>query len=253
MSAQATLERPSIVGSMRRIAVNSLGLGMILVLAGACTSGPESTIEAPLEQNESGGVTGGEIIVSGDLSAGAAADDADGSSSPPSTIEPTAGTVAESPPTTTRSTSTTTRPTSQTTRPTASTVSGSNSGGSSTVTTEAEVVGDGPVLTNPVGIDNSGESPGIGTGLRPVFFALEATTTVTCADATPGTVRLRWEVIGAESVDVSVRVIGNIRSADEPPSGTIDLPLDCTAGSQYFVIAENPDGETIRSVSVGAS
>ncbi len=230
---------------MRRFAVKTLSLGMVLVLAGACTSGPESTIDAPGGQNESDGVTGGEIIVSGDLTAGTAAGDDDTSSGP----------VTESAPTTARSTSTTVRPTTQTTpqttRAPASTVArGNGSGGSTTTTTEAEVIGDGPVLTNSVGIDNSGESPGVGTGLRPVFFALEATTTVRCADADPGTVRIRWEVIGTESVDVSVGFVGNVRRPDEPPSGTADLPLDCATGSQYFVIAENPDGETIRSVSV---
>ena len=60
---------------MRRFAVNTLGLGMVLVLVGACTSGPESTIDVPPGQTDSDDVTGGEIIVSGDLDAGTAAAD----------------------------------------------------------------------------------------------------------------------------------------------------------------------------------
>jgi hypothetical protein len=210
---------------MRRFVLNTLGLGMILVLAGACTSGPESTIDAPPGLNGSDDVSGGEIIVSGDLAADTAAPDPGDAD----TIAP-ATTVA---PQATAEPSTSAAPTRSPAETTPSE--------SATVTTEAEPVGDGPVLTSPVGNDDSGESPGIGNGLRPAFFALEATT-----------VNLRWEVIGAESVDVSVGAIGDIRSPDEPPAGTIELPLDCTAGSQYFVIAENPDGETIRSVTVGA-
>jgi hypothetical protein len=221
---------------MRRFVLNTLGLGMILVLAGACTSGSESTIDAPPGLNGSDDVSGGEIIVSGDLAAGTAAPDPGDAD----TIAP-ATTVA---PQATVEPSTSAAPTRSPAETTPSE--------SATVTTEAEPVGDGPVLTSPVGNDDSGESPGIGNGLRPAFFALEATTVVECADANPGTVNLRWEVIGAESVDVSVGAIGDIRSPDEPPAGTIELPLDCTAGSQYFVIAENPDGETIRSVTVGA-
>lgn len=226
---------------MRRFAVNTLGLGMVLVLVGACTSGPESTIDVPPGQTDSDDVTGGEIIVSGDLDAGTAAADpgaGETAGAPATTSAPPATTTSSAAP----STSAAPTPLPAVTTPSETT----------TATTEAEIVGDGPVLTSPIGNDNSGESPGIGNGLRPVFFALEATTVVECADADPGTVSLRWEVIGAESVDVSVGAIGDIRSPDEPPAGTINLPLDCTAGSQYFVIAENPDGETIRSVTVGA-
>lgn len=209
---------------------------MILVLAGACTSGAESTIDAPPGLNGSDDVSGGEIIVSGDLTAGTTAPD-------PGDADTAAPTTTVAPPAT-AAPSTSAAPTQS---PAATTPSETT-----TVTTEAEPVGDGPVLTSPVGNDDSGESPGIGNGLRPVFFALVATTVVECADADPGTVSLRWEVIGAESVDVSVGAIGDIRSPDEPPAGTIELPLDCATGSQYFVIAENPDGETIRSVTVGA-
>ena len=226
---------------MRRLVVNALGLGMILVLAGACTGGSESAIETTTGQG--GGVTGGEIIVSGDLTAGSSADSSTDAAT--ATVDATVTTTAAA--TTIRPATTRPASTPPTTRPPRS-----DSGGSSTATTDAAVIGDGPVLNNPVGDDDFGESPGIGNGLVPVFFVLEATTKVGCGTANPGSVTLRWEVIGAESVDISIGFVGDIRHPDEMPAGTIDLPLDCATGSQYFVIAENPDGETIRSVTVSA-
>ncbi len=234
---------------MRRLFVRTLSLGIVLALASACAGDPEATIGTTSVDD----VTGGEIIVSGDLTAGSPSDGGGDESTDAAAStgeESTDGTTA--PPTTV--TTTTTRATTPPTTRAPSTTSSANnsSGGASTATTEAPVIGDGPVLTVPVGIDDSGESPGVGTGLKPVFFALEATTKVACNIASPGTVSLRWEVIGVETVDIAVKTTGNIRSADQPPAGTIDLSLDCTNGSQYFVVAENPDGKTTRSVSVSA-
>lgn len=235
--------------TMRRFVVNSFGIGMVLVLTGACATSPESAIDAPAGQDGADGVTGGEIIVSGDLAA-----DEGGPQPNPTTASsdptlPSSSTTVR--PTVTTSNMPSTRPPSPTTtRPPADDSNGS--AGSPTATSEARVIGDGPVMTDPMRNGNSGESPGADNGLRPVFFALEATTTVKCADTDPGSVRLRWEVIGAETVDISIGFVGDIRQADQPPAGTIDLPLDCQTGSQYFVVAENPDGETVRSVTVGA-
>jgi hypothetical protein len=107
------------------------------------------------------------------------------------------------------------------------------------------------VLTSP---DDNGasETPGIGGELAPAFFALEATTSVACAVANPGTVELRWEVIGSEAVDIAIGSATKIFRLAQPPAGTLDVPLDCADGSTYFVVARNADGSTTRSVNLAA-
>jgi len=227
---------------MPRTAVTSIVLATSLALLAGCTSEPSGTVDTSV-----GDVSGGEVI---DPPATAASPT---STQPPATTAQAApATLATVPPAPdtvadtvadTLATTTTVATTTTTIAVTSTTIAD--------VPDDDDAVGDGPVLTNPIGDGDAGESPGTQTGLTPVFFALVATTEVDCATADPGTVRLRWEVIGAEAVDVSVDFIGNIYSPDESPAGTIDLPLDCVSGSEYFVIAENPDGETIRSVSVG--
>jgi len=228
---------------MRHPVIHRVLLGVTVVLLAACTSDPRDATETP-----SGDVSGGAIDEAGDLSADTIA------ATPPT--EAPVQTFSTSPPLEVATTATadsvaatTSTITSDTTTTVGPTTTAAVDVTTTSATADSEVVGDGPVLT--VGIDDdSGESPGVQTGITPVFFALEATTEVDCTTADPGTVRLRWEVIGAETVDVSVAFVGNIFSPDESPAGTIDLPLDCSTGSEYFVIAENPDGETIRSVSV---
>ncbi len=211
---------------MRRPVSRTLGIALSLGVLAACTSSPADTIEPP---NSSGG----EIIISGDLN-----DDVPAATTG-STVEPPApassSTVAaETTAATSGSANTTPRP-ATTARPT---------------TTEAEVVGDGPVLTSPG--DSTSESPGIGGGLVPAFFALEATPTIDCSTANPATVQLRWEVIGSEAVDIAIGSTTGIFRLAQPPAGTLDVPLDCADGSTYFVVASNAEGSTTRSISLAA-
>ncbi len=110
------------------------------------------------------------------------------------------------------------------------------------------MVGDGPVLTTPGEGDGAAEAPGV--GIVPIFFAIEATTTTACGGGGAGTVSLRWEVAGAETVDVAIGAADKIFRLGQPPAGTLDVPLDCAQGSRYFVVATNPEGTTTRSVTV---
>jgi hypothetical protein len=218
---------------MRRSLPRALGIALSIGALAACTSSPADTIEPP---TGSDAVTGGDIIVGGDLN-----DDvsrtADSTIAPPT---PASSSTSE-PIATTRATSVATTPPPVTRPPT--TVRPS--------TTEAEVVGDGPVLTAP-GNDGTSETPPAGGGLMPVFFAIEATPTIGCASSNPGTARLRWEVIGSEAVDIAIGSATSVFRLAQPPAGTLDVPLDCTTGSKYFVIASNDDGSTTRSVSLAA-
>ncbi len=220
---------------MRGPAFGILGIALSVSALAACTSTPEDTIEPP---NSAGGeITGGEIIVGGDLNDDAPIETTSLTVEPPapatsSTTEPAASTVAPNP-ATTRATTPATTP-AITAQPT---------------TTEAEVVGDGPVLTSP-GTDGTSEAPGV--GLVPAFFALEATPTVDCTAANPGTVQLRWEVIGSETVDIAIGTATQIFRLAQPPAGTLDVPLDCAEGSTYFVVASNAEGSTTRSVHLAA-
>lgn len=221
----------STVGPMRVPLVRCLGVALSLCALAACTSGSEDTIERPASSD--GVVTGGQIIVSGDLSAGAPnSSDATVAPPGPATSSPAAPTT----PATRSSTTASTVP-----RPATTT----------TTTTEAEVVGDGPVLTAP-GRDSTAATPGVGGGLVPAFFAIEATATVACTTANPGTAQLRWEVIGTEAVDVALGSATNIFRNAQPPAGTLDVPLDCAIGSTYFVVATNAEGSTTRSVKLAA-
>lgn len=221
---------------MRGPVSRTLGIALSLSALAACTSSPADTIEA---QNSSGGsrgeITGGEIIISADLNDGVPADTTGSTVAPPApasstTVAPsTSAAAAASTPTAT------TARVPETTRPT---------------TTEAEVVGDGPVLTSPG--ENTSESPGLDGGLVPVFFALEATTTVDCATANPGAAELRWEVIGSEAVDIAIGSATKIFRLGLPPAGTLDVPLDCADGSTYFVVASNAEGATTQSAYLAA-
>jgi hypothetical protein len=205
---------------MRRPSSRTLGIALSLATLAACTSSPADTIELP---NSSGG----EIIVSGDLNDDVPAETTGSTVQPPAP----ASSSSVAPTTSTASAATTTTP-----RP---------------ATTEAEVVGDGPVLTSP-GDDSTSESPGIGGGLVPAFFALEATPTIDCSAADPGTAQLRWEVIGSETVDIAIGSATQIFRLAQPPAGTLDVPLDCADGSTYFVVASNAEGSTTRSVNLAA-
>jgi hypothetical protein len=214
---------------MRVPVSRTLGVALSLAALAACTSSPADTIEVPSSSGAE--VTGGKIILSGDLN-----DDVPAETTA-STVEPPAPASSSSvaPETRTASVETTPRP-ATTARPT---------------TTDAEVVGDGPVLTFP-DADDTSETPGIGGELAPAFFALEATTSVACAVANPGTVELRWEVIGSEAVDIAIGSATKIFRLAQPPAGTLDVPLDCADGSTYFVVARNADGSTTRSVNMAA-
>lgn len=108
----------------------------------------------------------------------------------------------------------------------------------------SEPVGDGPVLTSPA------QTAGGNDSLAPVFFDFNASAAIGCANADQGTVTLQWEVIGAESVSVAIGTDSQILGTGQPPAGSLDVPLDCAAGSTYFVIAENPGGRTVRSTTV---
>lgn len=216
---------------MPRPSSRTVGIALSLGALAACTSSPADTIEPP--DSGAGQVTGGEIIVGGDLNGDVSVETTGSTVEPPapvssSSVAATTTVAASTAPATTakpRATSTT--------RPT---------------TTEAEVVGDGPVLTSP----GSAESPGVGGGLAPAFFALEATPTVDCAAANPGTAQLRWEVIGTEAVDIAIGSATQIFRLAQPPAGTLDVPLDCADGSTYFVVASNGEGSTTRSVNLAA-
>jgi hypothetical protein len=210
-------------GAVRHQVSRTLGIALSLIALAACTSSPADTVDVP---NSSGG----EVTVDGDLNGDV----------PAQTVEPPApasssSVAAESTAAASDSAPTTPRP-ATTTRPTA---------------TEAEVVGDGPVLTSPGG-NGTPETPGAGGGLVPAFFALEATTTVACSAANPGTAKLRWEVIGTEAVDIAIGSATKIFRLAQPPAGTLDVPLDCADGSTYFVVASNAEGATTRSVNVAA-
>jgi len=111
-------------------------------------------------------------------------------------------------------------------------------------TTSVEPVGDGPVLTSPP------QTAGDNGALVPVFFGFSATATTGCANADPGTVELKWEVIGTESVSIAIGTDTQVFRTGEPPAGSLDVPLDCAASSTYFVIATNPGGRTVRSATV---
>jgi hypothetical protein len=187
-------------------------LGIALGLAGLA-----ACTSSAAETIELPNSSGDEIIVSGNLNDDVPAETAG------ATIEPPAPASSSS------VAPTTTRPT----------------------TSEAELVGDGPVLTSP-GDDSTSESPGIGGGLVPAFFALEATPTIDCSAADPGTAQLRWEVIGSETVDIAIGSATQIFRLAQPPAGTLDVPLDCADGSTYFVVASNAEGMTTRSVNLAA-
>lgn len=113
-----------------------------------------------------------------------------------------------------------------------------------TANNDEEPVGDTPVLTSPP------QSAGDEGGLAPLFFGFDAVTSIACSDVDPGTVTLRWEAVGAESISVAIGTDTQIFQAEQSPAGSLDVPLDCAGGSTYFVIAENPAGRTVRSTTV---
>jgi hypothetical protein len=100
------------------------------------------------------------------------------------------------------------------------------------------------VLTSPP------QTAGDNGALVPVFFGFSATTTTGCSNADPGTVELKWEVIGTESVSIAIGTDTQVFRTGEPPAGSLDVPLACAASSTYFVIATNPGGRTVRSATV---
>lgn len=112
--------------------------------------------------------------------------------------------------------------------------------------TEAEIIGDGPVLSGAPPDDPDQ------TGLVPVFFVFDAAITQPCGGDF-GTVTLRWEVIGTESVYVAVNDVDVPFLTDQPPAGLAEVPLDCERGNTYFVVAENPDGRSFQSVAIAPS
>ena len=113
-----------------------------------------------------------------------------------------------------------------------------------TTNNSGEPVGDGTVLIS------TPQAAGGNDALVPVFFDFIATVTTGCANTDQGTVKLQWEVIGTESVSIAIGTDSQILRAGEPPAGSLDVPLDCAAGSTYFVIAANPSGRTVRSATV---
>jgi predicted small secreted protein len=113
-----------------------------------------------------------------------------------------------------------------------------------TTNNSGEQVGDGTVLIS------TPQAAGGNDALVPVFFDFIATVTTGCANTDQGTVKLQWEVIGTESVSIAIGTDSQILRAGEPPAGSLDVPLDCAAGSTYFVIAANPSGRTVRSATV---
>ncbi len=207
----------------------------------ACTGATDESIEPAGTGGDD--VTGGEIIVSGDLSGGTATTDADPAPTPAqSTTSPDPD--ASPGPSDTAAPGSTAAPTSS--------ADGNGDGNAAqdevVDEVEDEVVGDGPVLTTPGEGDGAAQAPGV--GIVPIFFAIEATTTTACGGGGAGTVSLRWEVAGAETVDVAIGAADKIFRLGQPPAGTLDVPLDCAQGSRYFVVATNPEGTTMRSVTV---
>lgn len=189
-----------------------LWLGMSVALLGACTtdSGESTETLAPLPATAS----------SIDVPAVSA------------TTSPAVTTTAA---TTTTAASTTTVPTTAapTTTP-------------PTTAPEPDPIGDGPVLSG----QPDGEAGAPSSGLAPAFFVFEAAREVECTPTASGTAILRWEVIGAETVDIAIGSADEIFRLAEPPAGALEVPLGCTDGSTYFVTASNADGSTTRSVHV---
>ena len=204
---------------MRRIV---LLISAVSLAAASCTSAPESTVEARSTVATIANV--GEIANSENNETApepqpASAAPSTAVASPASTSAPLATVAPTAPPTVAPNP----------TQP---------------ATTSVEPVGDGPVLTSPP------QTAGDNGALVPVFFGFSATATTGCANADPGTVELKWEVIGTESVSIAIGTDTQVFRTGEPPAGSLDVPLDCAASSTYFVIATNPGGRTVRSATV---
>lgn len=212
---------------MRRIV---LLIAAVSLAAASCTSAPESTIEARSTVATIANV--GEIANSENNETApepqpASAAPSTAVASPASTSAPLATVAPTAPPTDAPTAPPTVAP--NPTQP---------------ATTSVEPVGDGPVLTSPP------QTAGDNGALVPVFFGFSATATTGCANADPGTVELKWEVIGTESVSIAIGTDTQVFRTGEPPAGSLDVPLDCAASSTYFVIATNPGGRTVRSATV---
>lgn len=115
-----------------------------------------------------------------------------------------------------------------------------------TPTTDDEVVGDGPVLADALPDDPDQAV------LAPAFFVFDAAITQPCGGDF-GTVTVRWEVIGTEAVYVAVNDVDEPFLRDQPPAGLAEVPLDCERGNIYFVVAENPEGRSFRSIAIAPS
>ena len=222
-----TAQSPTTVIAMRRIV---LLISAVSLAAASCTSAPESTVEARSTVTTIANV--GEIANSENNETApepqpASAAPSTAVASPASTSAPLATVAPTAPPTVAPTAPPTVAP--NPTQP---------------ATTSVEPVGDGPVLTSPP------QTAGDNGALVPVFFGFSATATTGCANADPGTVELKWEVIGTESVSIAIGTDTQVFRTGEPPAGSLDVPLDCAASSTYFVIATNPGGRTVRSATV---
>ena len=204
---------------MRRIVLLIFAISLV---AASCTSAPEATVEAQ------------STIANADQIADAETNES--APTPPS--DTPASTEPSQSDTTVRTTASTSAP------PTTNAPSVTATLPEPAADNGSEPVGDGPVLTSPP------QTAGGNDPLTPVFFDFTATAATGCAHADQGTVTLQWEVVGTESVSVAIGTDSQIFRTGEPPAGSLDVPLDCVAGSTYFVIAENPGGRTVRSTTV---
>ncbi len=194
----------------REVRLPLFGIVMGVVSAAGCGSSPEATIVPPTAPPPSSTIAAGLPIAPAASSTAPAM-----TAEPTTTITPAAddavATTAPPPPRTAPATTTvSTRPATTTTAATS--------------------------------------DPTAGGALLPAFFAFEVSEPGPCAESAP-TVTLRWEVIGTESVDIAIGTVDAVHRADLSPAGSLTVPHPCPGPVSYFVVAENPDGRSVREAT----
>lgn len=99
------------------------------------------------------------------------------------------------------------------------------------------------------------EAPEAPTPLTPAFLFFEVSDIAACPapdvslPSAPREVTVTWEVIGTESVYVAIDNVDGPYEAGLAPAGSITLPNSCPNGNTYYVVAENPEGRTVREAT----